>query len=362
MQKTLMRVLLIAGSYPPEQCGVGDYTCKLAEALAMQPQFYVGVLTTIKSERVATNKVNLIELDQSWRFSEIPKIISAIRKWSPDIIHIQYPSQGFLFRRMPSLLPIVCRLAGFKVIETWHEPHSLRGIFHFLMQVVGASGLIFVFQSYFQKLPKVLSILIARLPKKVIPIGSNLPTSSLNVKDRMNVRFRYLGGKERLVVFFGFVYPNKGIELIFDIANPTTDTLFIVGGIKDEIYAKELFKLAKIKGWEENVQFSGFISNEQAADILFAADAVVLPLLNGSRDNNGSILAALAQGTLVISTAVPPRGDEPERNLYTALPSNVNEMKSALNRHAGRRVTPISIETSWNEIATAHVAFYRQFN
>ncbi len=45
-----MRVMLITGSFPPMHCGVGDYTCKLAAALAERADLCVTVLTSRGAE------------------------------------------------------------------------------------------------------------------------------------------------------------------------------------------------------------------------------------------------------------------------------------------------------------------------
>ena len=358
-----MRILLVAGSYPPEPCGVGDYTEKLANSLAALKGVHVGVLTTSASGRRSTNTspVELMEAVQKWNFYELPKLISVIRQWRLDLVHIQYPSQGFFFRRLPSFLPLMCRLMGLKVIQTWHEPHRMRGVLHFLLQALGASGLIFVRPSYLDMLPPPFRRLIKRNHQVTIPNASSLPISPLDETQRLDLRAQYIGPYKRLVVFFGFVYPSKGIELLFDIAAPSSDSVIIAGAVKDDTYMHQLAEVALAKGWrEDQLHFTGFLSPQDAADLLAVADAVVLPFLNGGGEWNTSIHSALAQGTLVITTAVSPRGDEPQRNLYTAAPVDIHAMRTALDRLAGRRGSPKSTESQWQEIAMVHVNFYRR--
>jgi glycosyltransferase involved in cell wall biosynthesis len=276
------------------------------------------------------------------------------------LVHIQYPSQGFFSRRMPSFLPLMCRLMGMRVIQTWHEPHRLRGVFHFLIQALGANGLIFVRANYLRMLPSLFRMLVKHLPQVVIPNAGALPVSSLDSAQRLQRRAQYVGTRGRLVVFFGFLYPNKGIETLFEIANPATDSLVIAGATKDEAYARQLTEVARSKGWgDDQVRFTGFLSPHDAADLLAVADAVVLPFLGGGGEWNTSIHSALAQGTLVITTAVPSRGDEPSSNLYTAAPSAIGEMREALDRLSGRRIAPSSTEGAWQKIAEGHMAFYQ---
>jgi len=358
-----MRVLLVAGSYPPEPCGVGDYTEKLANALGSVQGIRVGVLTTSLQGRKNTNtsSVELIDIVERWNFSQLLKIVRTIRTWKPDLIHIQYPSQGFFLSRFPSFLPLVSRLLKTPVIQTWHEPHRMRGVVHFLLQALRANGLIFVRPNYLDMLPAPFPRLIKRQHKATIPNASALPISRLDSTQKLKLRNQYLGSQKRLVVFFGFIYPSKGIELLFDIANPSSDSLIIAGAVKDNSYRNQLDNLAQTKGWCENrMRFTGFLSPQDAADLISVADAVVLPFLDGGGEWNTSIHSALSQGALVITTAVPARGDEPERNIYTAGPSDIQAMRNALDRLAGRRKSPISADSQWREIAAAHLRFYRR--
>ena len=144
----VMRVLLVAGSFPPEQCGVGDYTEKLATALAALPDTEIGVLTTRSAKTSRIDGVEILNKVIAWKFGELFALIGIIRAWRPDILHIQYPSQGFFYRHMPSVLPLLCRMLGIKVVQTWHEPYRLRGLVDFSLQFVGANGLIFVRKNY----------------------------------------------------------------------------------------------------------------------------------------------------------------------------------------------------------------------
>jgi glycosyltransferase involved in cell wall biosynthesis len=161
-------------------------------------------------------------------------------------------------------------------------------------------------------------------------------------------------------MFFGFLYPAKGVEQLFEIADPAQDVLVIAGAAQDPGYMLRLEDAAKAHGWSpDQVRYLGFMEEAPAADLLAAADAVVLPFLAGAGDWNTSVHAALAQGTPVITTAVEPRGDDEARNLYTARIADVAEMRQALSALAGRRAPPAPMAQEWSRIAQAHLAFYR---
>ena len=142
-----MRVLLISGSYPPDACGVGDYTMRLARALAKQPDWEVAVLTGPAASGGAPGGVTdelpaptVIHCPGAWAFSALPRIVTAVRQWAPDVVHFQYPTQGFFGWRLPALLPALLRCLGFPSVQTWHEPPptGVRAMIYFLLPRLGA--------------------------------------------------------------------------------------------------------------------------------------------------------------------------------------------------------------------------------
>ncbi|MGD9726974.1 MAG: glycosyltransferase [Hydrogenophaga sp.] len=354
-----MRVLLVAGTFPPAHCGVGDYAEKLATALAKQPGIAIGVLTTRQTNTSRADGVIIINKALAWRLKELFSLIQSIRAWRPDVVHFQYPSQGFFERVLPHVLPIVCRLLRIKVVQTWHEPYRLRRFPLFFLNVLGANGLIFVRPNYLDLLPPSFRTMVKRFRFSVIPNASSLPLCKLSTSEVANLRLGYLEGKTRLIVFFGFLYPSKGVEQLFEIANPLTDRLVLAGPVVDPAYQAQLKEQAALLGWEEGVQFAGFLPSEVAANLLAAADAVLLPFLTGGGEWNTSIHAAQSQGTLIITTSKHPAGDDLLANMYTAAPGSIDEMRNALNRLSGRRSVSRSPDAQWGEIAAAHLAFYQ---
>jgi glycosyltransferase involved in cell wall biosynthesis len=354
-----MRVLFIAGTFPPGRCGVGDYVARLAGELASLPQVQVGVLTQQAQNRAAPAGVDVIGIARSWRLYELPRLVREIRRWKPDLVHIHWPSQGFGWRLLPALLPAICKRIGITVVQTWHEPWPAKDVLRFYLQRSAANGLVFVRPGFESLMPARLMKWMPVCPRRTIGSAGVLPVSSLTEDGAERLRLNYLKGRKVLVVFFGFVYPEKGIEQLFDIAEPGSHALVIAGQVLDEAYRRQLDDLARARGWEDQVQYTGFLPREVAADLLRAADAVVLPFLSGGGDWNTSIHGALDQGTAVITTAANPRGDEPLRNLYTARISDVAEMREALRAIAGRRVAAQS-EDGWTRIARAHTDFYAE--
>jgi glycosyltransferase involved in cell wall biosynthesis len=354
-----MRVLLVAGTFPPGRCGVGDYTARLAEALARSGEMVVGVLTQRTAAAASATGVEVLATARSWRLWELPALLGRIRGWRPDLIHIHYPSQGFGWRLLPALLPALCKAFGFRVVQTWHEPWPMQDSHRFLLQRMATDGLLFVRPDYVALMPPLLRRFMPSCPTRTIGSAGALPASRMSEEERRQLRQRHLAGRQFLVVFFGFVHPAKGVEQLFEIADPLTHSLVIAGGILDNAYRKQLEDVAAVRGWKEQIHYTGYLEQEDAADLIAAADAVVLPFLQGGGEWNTSIHGALAQGTLVITTARAGFGDDPVRNLYTAAVSDVQDMSFALRTLAGRRMQAVPQE-GWGAVARAHADFYQQ--
>jgi len=90
-----MKILFITGSYPPMKCGVGDYQYNLAKSLSKTNDVNIGVLTSTDAKPVSeTDNVEVYPIIRDWGIGRIFKIVKFIRDWDPDIVHIQYPTQG----------------------------------------------------------------------------------------------------------------------------------------------------------------------------------------------------------------------------------------------------------------------------
>jgi len=356
-----MRILLVAGSYPPEPCGVGDYTQKLAEVLAAKSDLEVAVLAKRGSMRSQDPNLEIIADVEQWGLPELLKIVRNVRAWSPDLVHIQYPAQGFFHRRLPLFLPLIFRLLGFDVVETWHEPppRSRKALFYFILPLLGATGLVFVRPAYLDFFSPRIRGWLNRLPNIFIQNAAAVPVSKLDLSEKLMLRNAYLGGCTRLLVFFGFINRNKGLHYLFDIARRGVDKIVIAGKVGDEAYVKELREIVKTRGLDAVVSFAGYLGPEDAADLLAVADAVVLPFIDGGGSWNTSIHSATAQGTFVITTGLDGLGFDSERNMYVVRPGDISTMRDAVNRFAGRKAGHNAAGSGWQRIANSHADFYR---
>ena len=357
-----MRVLLVTGSYPPLRCGVGDYCFNLVEALAVDPEIRVGVLTSVSSEDISkTDGIEVFAVIKRWRLDESWRVVKIIRRWSPDIVHIQYPTLGYGKGWLPCLLPILSFLMGKKVVQTWHEGYGRRDAPKLFLKSIVPSRLVFVRPQYRGILHPLLRWALWNKRTYFVSNASSICRIKLGELEKDELRNRYRDNQKRLLVYFGFMYPHKGVELLFEIGDPAIDKIVIVGEIEEGVeYLQEIKRRASEESWKGNVTFAGFLASTEVAALLAVADAVILPFRTGGGEWNTSIHGAVINGAFVITTSLNQSGYDKKRNVYFARVDDVHEMRSALATYAGirREYDPDIDRDEWRQIADKHRSLY----
>lgn len=360
---TALRVLFVTGSYPPMMCGVGDYTASLVRALSQHTALQLAVVTSdcVTGAHDSDFNIEIIPIAHEWFFSELPNIVRAIRQWSPDIVHIQYPTLGYKKYWAPYFLPLLLRFFRINVVQTWHESPTR---FRFFPNSLTRDYLIGVEPNFLEIMKQRYKYFVSRKFSTYIPIGSNIRKVNLTQEQRKEIRARFVSPDKKLVVYFGFLYPDKNVEALFDIADPVRDTLVLVSQL-DMLnpYHKIIDQRMKQSDWSQNCFATGFLSAEDVAKILSVADAAIFPFKNGVGMRNGSFLAAKLQGTFAITTSNTKSGYDEESNVYFARPNDNQAMRLALSAkfEFGNDVVgkPSDEFDEWRDIGNQHFSLYR---
>lgn len=344
------------------RCGVGDYSLNLAKALIAEPELHVGILTSTPArdaEQIA--RIDVFPVIKKWSFFEILKVIKNIRNWSPDIVHIQYPTQGYGNGFLPWILPLIAFLMGKKVVQTWHEGYSRRTAPKLFLKSIVPSGLVFVRPQYEENLHPQLRWALRGKRTEFIPNASAIPRIHPGEHEKNEIRGIYLKKQNRLIVFFGFVYPHKGVEFLFEIADSAVDQIVIAGEVDENSeYCQEILRRASTAAWLGKVTITGFLDSIDVAALLTVADAVILPFRLGGGEWNTSIHGAVLNGTHVITTSLTKNGYDEKCNVYYAKVDDIQEMKSALTNYAGvkRKYSSDIDRDEWTGIAKRHRLLY----
>jgi glycosyltransferase involved in cell wall biosynthesis len=347
-----LRVLMISGSYPPMRCGVGDYTRCLAEALAQRDEIVFKLLTSVSPPAREGDPSWLQRALRNWRIGSLGPYLRELKGFRPDIVHAQYPTQGYSVVSGPTLLPFLARMRGRPaIVQTWHEyPEPLYTKFGLskLALAATADAVIYVRPDYPKHIAGVLSLALGGASRHFIPNASVLPTVVLGADERASLKAELGCGERQLLAFFGFAYPHKGVEQLFEIADPARHHLVLIGELsKDDPYHAGLLRLAGQQPWRGKVSLSGFSDAGRAARILAAADAAIFPFVCGGGPWNSSVHAAISQGTFTILASREHSGYVPQENIYFAPPGAIEEMRSPQriglgSRHATSRFIALS--------------------
>lgn len=344
------------------KCGVGDYTAHLARALSRRSDTTVAVLTDVLATPVPSDfEFEVFPISRGWRMADVMRIVSKVCHWRPDVVHIQYPTQGYGRRYLPWLLPSLFRVVGVPVVQTWHGYDLGRIDPYYIPNSALGGGLIFVRPEYIDTMSPLLRWLNRRKHLKFIPNACTIPPTQLVGEEKSDLRLRFSRVAENLVVFFGFVYPDRGVEKLFQVADPARHHLVLISDLNStDRYHRSILDYVNREPWAGKVTVTGYLPAEEVGRILAAADAVVLPFRDGGGMWNTSIRAAIAQGTFVLTTARERHGYDSKDNVYYARPDDIGDMQAALRKFIARRNSTASegLNCVWDSIAHAHTSFY----
>lgn len=362
-----LKVLLVSGAFPPMRCGVGDYTQRLATALAGQSGVKVAVVTNRQPEGPSSDgSVEVHREMDGWRLRDLRPFWDVAQAFQPHVVHLQYPTQGYGTVTGLSVLPLAARaLLRLPVVETFHEyvPYGFSpNVACMYAMTLAAGALVVVRPGYRERMPKPMSLLLGARPFRFIPNASALPAVSLTASEREAIRQSIGSAGRQIVAHFGFAYPHKGVERLFEIADPDRHHLLVIGDLsRADPYHARLLERAEAPTWKGRVTITGFVDPRRAAQLLAASDAAVFPFLEGGGIWNSSLHAAMDQGTLVVTTSSERRGYDAAGNVYHAAPDGIDDMRTGLLAHIGNRRPPAiaGAEAEWTCIAEEHQALYR---
>jgi len=360
---------MLCGSYPPAPCGVGDYTQALARALREE-----GVeLAIITRREPFPHDDPWVCHVSDWRWSDAPELLRQIRRLNPDVIHIEYPSRGYGWHTMITLLPALSRWAcpGSARVVTLHEfriAHPLRkaGV---LALLTCSQKIITTDREETEQILRWRPSLDARITK--IFIGANIPV--------------YPGGElgpsateaqhEHRIVYFGFLTRSKGVETLlhaFRIVrerDPEATLLMLAEVNGASAYHRRIRRKAYELGVDPWIEWAGFCGPREVSQRIRQAAVCALPFVDGISPRRSTFLTALEHQVPTVTTRgnrVPP-GVRDGRNCLLVPPNNPQAVADAIlrllqDRPLRKRLAQEGMvyadSLSWREIAKQHVRVY----
>lgn len=297
-----MRIGIAVPNFPPARFegGISHYSAFLGEHLSLLGHKVYAITSaefTVPVDRSElTPSVEIIRIPGPWGFKTVKFFKGAIEDFELDVIILQYSPASFN--------------SGFRLGWAWSS-FSCQKItaFHTLWgrsidRFVGISVL-FGSPKIIATNSEIMTILEKRIPYLLkrtywIPIGSNiLPSKDLMIEGRT---------PEPLVVYFGMLYPGKGVSMILDVAELLRKrgqffSLKIVGGggADHKSYEDEIQKEITTRRLNNSIEYVGFLPSSEISMYLKKSRVVFLPYDSGLSDRRGSFMAAIAHGKAVLT-------------------------------------------------------------
>lgn len=384
-----MRIGLISGEYPPDQGGVGDFTLRLAEALAALGHDVHIVTGPPRSDAPCDLRPVTWTVHRTvphWRWGCWREVLRVAREARLDVLNLQYQAAAYGMHPAVHFLPRRTRRPP--VVVTFHDlrvPYLFpkagplrRWIVFFLAR--RADGVIATNEEDFRTLEETAHP--ARLA--LIPIGSNIPPAPPPGYHRDAERARWgVGPDDLLLGYFGFLNESKGGEelvsaLALLVERGIPAHLLMIGGEvgtsdpTNRVYAERVRRLIAELGLEELVHWTGYTTPEMVSAGLLATDICVLPYRDGVSFRRGTLHACLAHGRAIVTTrpAIPLAAVGDGENMLLVEPRDPEGLAAAVARLASdpdlrarleQGARALAAECSWERIARQTAALMEQF-
>jgi glycosyltransferase involved in cell wall biosynthesis len=235
------------------------------------------------------------------------RLVSYVRRTPGALVHFQF----FRRERIESLFYCLLRVLGANLVYTAHNvfPHDRRRIDFFLKMCVYKCSHRIIAHSDFIKRQLITHFNIRDAAIEIIPHGNfdaHLPAESVTVKQARE--YLSLGDNDHVMLFFGIIRENKGLELLldaFELASVHDAQLkLLIAGEPQSLELDRSFRsrISQIEASGRIVYHPRFVPLNAVPYYFTAADIVVLPYR--TIYHSGVLHAAFSFARPVITTNV----------------------------------------------------------
>jgi glycosyltransferase involved in cell wall biosynthesis len=314
----------------PLTTGLSHYADALIQGMrASRPERHIvlGEIGSLAATTDAYECVPCYRRDEDY----VDGIVEAARKKQVELLVIQYANDLFGDdNRLPRLLAALASV-GIKTVvnihsvypEKWrtgYRPGRTSGDFD--RAIAEHASLVTVHSQ------RMKSDLVSRGLSSdriaVIPHG----TPTMPVLDKFECRARLeLPTDAKIVLFFGFIWPGKGIDLLLkvfrDVQRQVPQAFLLVGGHTRRrlwgSYVDYLKLRARLMGLADHSRFwGGYVAEEKVAQVYSAADVVAMPYQQEYSSASGVVHQTAAMGKLMLCSRIA-KFDEVETGIDPAL-------------------------------------------
>lgn len=308
-----MKVLYVS-PYPPTQDGIGNYTHMLAEA-ARELGHDVRIVVPHPTSNILPEVIGAV----GSRGREYVELREAIAKWAPDVIHVQFAIAAFGMRAATLLrwLDVLRGDLGVPVVGTLHEVTRDTALLRaagreFYRRIVARCEHVIV-HTHTAYTALVDSIGVPESKAAVIPHPNVRPP--VGTSTSADVRRRFNLGEARILLTFGFIHVDKGLDDLVSALRILRETkaislddvrvvvagsvrprhgLFRVFEFRDRLYLGRVLRQAHRNSLRQYLVLTGYVPEDEMAAWFHAAEAVVLPYRRTEQSGVASLASAFA--------------------------------------------------------------------
>lgn len=274
----MKKVVFISGSYPPDICGVGDYTSKL-----------------IQSDIAQKHKWTIFyKLD--WSYKKIVKYIKEINQIKPSHLILQYPTQGYGWSLLPHFICIYYSLfTKIRFISVLHEFSNATFKNRLAEMILVIFSNVVIVTNEFEK----------ECIRKTVPYRINIRTIRICSNIMGSKDIKNYNDRQYDLVYFGHIRPNKGLEDFIDLLKNeykffSNKKIAIIGQVPTGF--ESFFETIKRQLDNYTVEFILNKPEVEISQLLNNAKFAYLPFPDGVSERRGSFLACIFNGINVITT------------------------------------------------------------
>lgn len=332
-----LRIAMVTGSYPPDACGVGGYTARLVQELSFHG-----------------HDVHVLK-NGPWGIVDVPRLNREISLINPDIVHIQYPTVGF----NRSLGPQGLSLCHPNVVVTVHEVSQVHVLRRLSLYPFSLRSKALFFSNQFDRDYATAFAPWISSKTHIIPLGSSIPQNSEPE----------VTNDPQDVVCFGLIRPQKGLEDFIEAAAESKRQglpfVFTFVGMKDPRFEDYYWNLKKLSE-DLPIRWEMDLDDQAVAKRLAKATFAYMPYPDGATERRTSMIAMLAQGIAVLTTASEMTPDLFKNNLSIAAdPKSAVQIIKTLSHHPVqlaeqvRKGVEVAKKFDWPAIAERHIEIYK---
>lgn len=304
--------IAFVGTYGPRRCGIATFTADLAQAVA-------------GADRRATPMVVALT-EPTGQYNYPPEVTFQIRQnvkadYARAAEHVNYSHVRLVSIQHEYgifggddgayILDFVCEVRV-PVVVTLHTvlKHPSDNQRRIVQQLATQAQLVVMSEVARDLLQHVYDVGGSRV--RIIPHG--IPEMT-DAPDRAGLKEQFGVAEHRLLLTFGLLSPNKGIETVIRalprVVRAFPDLMYFVVGAthpavlrrEGEAYRTQLEREAERLGVREHIVFRAqFVENAELRQYLLAADIFVSPYLNEAQVTSGALSYAMGAGAAVVST------------------------------------------------------------